>query len=60
MYIAVTRSQQKEDYPGWTKVALSAIVEVYDGLRRGRSLEDYHKSGQVYLGNGNWSQGMQM
>ncbi|KAF7164460.1 hypothetical protein CNMCM5623_009007 [Aspergillus felis] len=39
----------KEDYPGWTKVALSALVEVYDGLRRGRSLEDYHKSGQVYL-----------
>lgn len=42
-------------YTGWTKVALSALVEVYDGLRQMKPLVDYHREGCIYLGNGEWS-----
>ncbi|EAW07287.1 uncharacterized protein ACLA_019920 [Aspergillus clavatus NRRL 1] len=45
----------KGNYPGWTVVALSALVEIYDGLRQGRNLEEYHKPNKIYLGHGNWS-----
>ncbi|CAI7566345.1 unnamed protein product [Penicillium bialowiezense] len=43
------------EYHGWTKVALDALVEVFDGLRQLKSLVDYHREGRVYLGEGNWS-----
>jgi hypothetical protein len=43
------------EYRGWTKVALSALVEVFDGLRRMKHLVEYHREGQVYLGEGKWT-----
>lgn len=42
-------------YHGWTMVALDALVEVFDGLRRMRCLVEYHREGRVYLGEGKWS-----
>ncbi|PYH45695.1 uncharacterized protein BP01DRAFT_356327 [Aspergillus saccharolyticus JOP 1030-1] len=42
-------------YPGWTKVALSTVVEVLDGLRFGNGLSRYHRPGKVYLGEDRWS-----
>ena len=42
-------------YPGWTMVALDALVEVFDGLRQMKALVDYHREGRVYLGEGDWS-----
>lgn len=42
------------NYQGWTMVALSALVEVFDGLRQMKSLVEYHREGQVYLGEGQW------
>lgn len=42
-------------YRGWTKVALSALVEVFDGLRQMKNLVEYHREGRVYLGEGKWS-----
>jgi hypothetical protein len=42
-------------YHGWTKVALNALVEVFDGLRQMKRLIDYHREGRVYLGEGRWS-----
>lgn len=41
-------------YPGWTTVVLSSIVEVYNGLRHGNGLVEYHEPGRVYTGNGQW------
>lgn len=41
-------------YPGWTTVVLSSIVEVYNGLRDGNGLVEYHEPGRVYTGNGQW------
>ncbi|KXG46387.1 uncharacterized protein PGRI_052430 [Penicillium griseofulvum] len=41
-------------YYGWTRVALSALVEVFDGLRQLKWLVDYHREGNVYMGDGNW------
>ncbi|PYH96701.1 hypothetical protein BO71DRAFT_396829 [Aspergillus ellipticus CBS 707.79] len=43
------------EYPGWTKVTLSALVEVTDGLRDASGSKRYHKPGLVYTGNGQWS-----
>lgn len=42
-------------YKGWTKVALLALVEVFDGIRQMKPLVDYHREGRVYLGHGKWS-----
>ena len=42
-------------YRGWTMVALSALVEVFDGLRQMKYLVEYHREGRVYLGEGKWS-----
>ncbi|KAJ5774978.1 hypothetical protein N7457_009874 [Penicillium paradoxum] len=42
-------------YHGWTMVALDALVEVFDGLRRMKCLVEYHREGRVYLGEGKWS-----
>ncbi|KAJ5711950.1 hypothetical protein N7488_006106 [Penicillium malachiteum] len=42
-------------YTGWTMVALSALVEVFDGLRQMKHLVRYHREGRVYLGGGKWS-----
>lgn len=47
--------QDAWDYPGWTSIALSALVEVYDGLRQGKSLADYHRLGCTYTGNSQWA-----
>lgn len=41
-------------YPGWTTVALSALVEVYDGLRQGKELRCYHRPDSIYVGNEEW------
>lgn len=43
------------NYQGWTTVALSAIIEVFDGLRQMKNLVEYHREGRVYLGQGEWS-----
>lgn len=43
------------DYPGWTTVVLSSLVEIFDGLRQwGKGLQSYHRPGRVYIGNGEW------
>ncbi|KAJ5126677.1 hypothetical protein N7448_007456 [Penicillium atrosanguineum] len=42
-------------YQGWTMVALSALVEVFDGLRQMKYLVEYHREGRIYLGEGKWS-----
>ncbi|KAJ5161935.1 hypothetical protein N7492_007327 [Penicillium capsulatum] len=42
-------------YRGWTRVALSALVEVLDGIRQMRCLIEYHREGTIYLGEGKWS-----
>lgn len=42
-------------YRGWTMVALSALVEVFDGLRQMKYLVEYHREGRIYLGEGTWS-----
>lgn len=44
-----------EGYDGWSMVALSALVEVFDGFRQGRCLIEYHCRGRVYQGGGKWS-----
>lgn len=44
-----------EPYSGWTTVVLGALVELYDGLRQGKRLVDYHRQGRVYLGDGKWT-----
>jgi hypothetical protein len=44
-----------EPYSGSTTVVLGALVEIYDGMRQGKSLVDYHKQGRVYLGDGKWT-----
>lgn len=49
------RDSLSEVYPGWTTVVLGALVEVYDGLRQGRELKEYHRQGRVYLGGGKWT-----
>lgn len=41
-------------YPGWTTVILSSLVEVYNGLRHGNGLVEYHQPGRIYTGNGQW------
>ncbi|KAK1146976.1 hypothetical protein N8T08_002304 [Aspergillus melleus] len=41
-------------YPGWTTVVLSSLVEVYNGLRHGNGLVEYHQPGRIYTGNGQW------
>lgn len=46
---------RSEYYPGWTLVALRALVEMFDGLSQGDTLEDYHRPGAVYLGGGEWT-----
>lgn len=43
-------------YPGWTTVVLSALVEVYNGLRQGKGLVWYHRPGSVYTGNEIWEE----
>ncbi|PWY90078.1 hypothetical protein BO70DRAFT_359061 [Aspergillus heteromorphus CBS 117.55] len=43
------------EYPGWTRVALSAVVEVMDGLRDASGLKRYHRPDMLYTGNGQWS-----
>lgn len=35
-------------------VALGALVEVFEGLRQMKKLAEYHRQGQVYLGQGEW------
>lgn len=42
-------------YRGWTMVALSAVVEVFDGLRQLKPLLEFHREGRIYLGGGKWS-----
>lgn len=46
---------EDEPYSGSTMVVLGALVEMYDGLRQGKLLADYHKQGRVYLGDGKWA-----
>ncbi|KAF9887071.1 hypothetical protein FE257_010565 [Aspergillus nanangensis] len=42
-------------YPGWTTVALSSLVEVYNGLRnQDKGLGWYHRPGCMYTGNEQW------
>ena len=48
-------SSSSEGDPGWTTVALGALVEIYDGLGQGKCLLDYHRPGRMYLGGGNWT-----
>ncbi|OJJ74233.1 hypothetical protein ASPBRDRAFT_39347 [Aspergillus brasiliensis CBS 101740] len=43
-----------EGFPGWTWVALRAVVEVFDGLRGAGGLRKYHREGKVYFGDGSW------
>ncbi|RAH50183.1 uncharacterized protein BO95DRAFT_438521 [Aspergillus brunneoviolaceus CBS 621.78] len=43
------------EYPGWTQVALSAVVEVLEGMRFGNGLSRFHRSGRIYLGESQWS-----
>ncbi|KAJ5226346.1 hypothetical protein N7468_007571 [Penicillium chermesinum] len=54
----VTSAPGAEDtfahYRGSTMIAVSALVEVFDGLRQGKYLAEYHRRGQVYIGEGNW------
>lgn len=47
--------QDRNRYRGWTMVALSALVEVFDGLRQMKNLGEFHQEGRVYLGGGTWS-----
>lgn len=42
-------------YHGWTIVSLSALVEVFNGLRQMKCLVEYHREGRIYLGRGKWS-----
>ncbi|RJE19507.1 hypothetical protein PHISCL_08149 [Aspergillus sclerotialis] len=42
-------------YPGWTSVVLRSLLEVFNGLSSGCRLEQYHRQGRTYLGNGEWS-----
>ncbi|OJJ50054.1 hypothetical protein ASPZODRAFT_128650 [Penicilliopsis zonata CBS 506.65] len=43
------------DYQGWTTVAFSSLVEVYDGIGQGKCLADYHRPNLVYQGKDTWS-----
>lgn len=62
-YIASTDGSKKIDetqerqgkYHGWTMVSLSALLEVFDGLRQMKNLVEYHRDGRIYLGEGKWS-----
>lgn len=62
-YVATGKEDSESDgvrencgeYQGWTKVLLSALVEVFDGLRRMKRLVEYHREGRVYLGEGKWA-----
>ncbi|KAJ5089232.1 hypothetical protein N7532_007916 [Penicillium argentinense] len=47
--------EYRGNYHGWTMVALSALVEVFDGLRQMKCLVEYHREGRIYLGEGQWS-----
>lgn len=51
----VDGGESRKSYRGWTTVSLSALVEVFDGLRQMKSLVEYHRDGRVYLGHGKWS-----
>ncbi|KAJ5642184.1 hypothetical protein N7490_006184 [Penicillium lividum] len=42
-------------YRGWTMVALPALLEVFDGIRKMKHLVEYHREGRAYLGRGEWS-----
>ncbi|KAJ5925948.1 hypothetical protein N7454_007458 [Penicillium verhagenii] len=42
-------------YQGWAMVALPALVEVFDGIRKMKHLVEYYREGRVYLGQGKWS-----
>lgn len=46
---------KNESFPGWATVGLRSLLEVYYGLSTGKCLADYHRRGQTYLGNGEWS-----
>ena len=48
-------SSPEGEYPGWTTMTLGALVEIYDGLRQGKCLIDYHEPGRMYLGGGRWT-----
>ncbi|KAJ5983232.1 hypothetical protein N7481_005331 [Penicillium waksmanii] len=62
-YIASIDGNKKVDgtkehqgkYRGWTMVSLSALLEVFDGLRQMKYLVEYHREGRIYLGEGKWS-----
>lgn len=54
-YVSYTVREHRGSYHGWTMVALDALVEVFDGLRQMKCLVEYHREGQVYLGEGKWS-----
>lgn len=45
-----------EGFPGWTWVALQAVVEVFDGLRGAGGLRKYYREREVYLGGGRWGE----
>ncbi|KAJ5819186.1 hypothetical protein N7474_004777 [Penicillium riverlandense] len=42
-------------YRGWTMVALTALIEVFKSLGQMRHLQEYHREGRIYLGQGKWS-----
>jgi hypothetical protein len=62
-YVAIGKEDNESDgvgehrgeYRGWTNVALSALVEVFDGLRQMKHLVEYHRESRVYLGEGKWT-----
>ncbi|CAI7677406.1 unnamed protein product [Penicillium pancosmium] len=48
-------TEHQGKYHGWTMVSLSALLEVFDGLRQMKYLVEYHREGRIYLGEGKWS-----
>ncbi|OQE23561.1 hypothetical protein PENSTE_c008G08149 [Penicillium steckii] len=47
--------ERRGKYHGWTMVSLSALLEVWDGMRQMKHLVEYHREGRIYLGQGKWS-----
>lgn len=47
--------KNSDNYPGWISVVLRSVLEVFTGLSSGCRLEDYHRPGRTYLGNGEWN-----
>lgn len=45
-----------DEYRGITTIALSALVEVFNGLRQGKFMVEYHRKDHAYIGEGKWHQ----